>query len=168
MILRMAVTFVALLGVAGCVTHDWIAKSASGRVIDAASGRAMSGVGIYRVLDDKSVFVGTTDSEGRFDIPAAGRTFVTLPMPGDPGYFSYLLFRAPDYRDEKVDCGTITGEVVDRQAPSLPPLTVKLRKRPNQTLERTADGRENLLSMTSTLKPEGQLALVSARSSCSR
>jgi hypothetical protein len=29
----------------------------------------------------------------------------------------------------------------------------------NQTLERTADQREDLLSMTSTLKPEAQLAL---------
>jgi len=41
-------------------------------------------------------------------------------------------------------------------------------RRPNQALERTADRRENLLSMTSTLKPEAQLALVSGRSACSR
>jgi hypothetical protein len=40
--------------------------------------------------------------------------------------------------------------------------------RPNQALERTADRRENLLSMTSPLKPEAQLALVSGRSACSR
>ena len=38
----------------------------------------------------------------------------------------------------------------------------------NQALERTADRRDNLLSMTSTLKCEAQLALVSGRSSCSR
>jgi hypothetical protein len=134
----MALTLVSLLGIVGCVTHDWVAKSASGKVIDGASGKSISGVAIYRVLDDKSVFVGVTDSEGRFDIPAASRTFVTVPMPGDPGYFSYLLFRASGYRDEKISCGTITGEVVARKPPSLPPLTVKLRKRPNQTLERTA------------------------------
>jgi hypothetical protein len=42
------------------------------------------------------------------------------------------------------------------------------RKASNQALERTADRRENLLSMTSTLKPEARLALVSGRSSWSR
>ena len=39
---------------------------------------------------------------------------------------------------------------------------------PNQALERTADRRENLLSMTSTLKPEAQHAVVSGRSAPSR
>jgi hypothetical protein len=39
---------------------------------------------------------------------------------------------------------------------------------PNQALERTADRRGNLLSMTSTLKTEAQLAPVSGRSACSR
>jgi hypothetical protein len=39
--------------------------------------------------------------------------------------------------------------------------------RPNQTLERTADRREDLLSMTSTLKPAARLALVRGRSACS-
>ncbi len=38
----------------------------------------------------------------------------------------------------------------------------------NQALERTADRRAKLLSMTSTLKPEAQLAIVSGRSACSR
>jgi hypothetical protein len=47
--------------------------------------------------------------------------------------------------------------VVDHSAP-----------RSNQALERTADRHENLLSMTSTLKPKAQLALVSGRSACSR
>jgi len=41
-------------------------------------------------------------------------------------------------------------------------------KRPNQALERTADRREDLLLMTSTLKPKAQPALVSGRSACSR
>jgi hypothetical protein len=40
--------------------------------------------------------------------------------------------------------------------------------RPNQALERTADRRENLLAMTSTLKLEALLALVSGRSALSR
>jgi hypothetical protein len=39
---------------------------------------------------------------------------------------------------------------------------------PNQTLERTADRREDLLSMISILKLEAQLALVSGRSASSR
>jgi hypothetical protein len=34
-------------------------------------------------------------------------------------------------------------------------------KTSNHAMERTADGRENLLSLTSTLKPEAQLALAS-------
>jgi hypothetical protein len=42
------------------------------------------------------------------------------------------------------------------------------RNSSNQALERTADRREELLSMTSTLKPEAELALVSGRSACSR
>jgi hypothetical protein len=40
--------------------------------------------------------------------------------------------------------------------------------RPNQTLERTADRRENLLSMTSPLNPGAPLAIVSGRSASSR
>jgi len=42
------------------------------------------------------------------------------------------------------------------------------RRTPNQALERTADRREDLLSMTSPLKPEEKLALVSDRSAPSR
>jgi hypothetical protein len=41
-------------------------------------------------------------------------------------------------------------------------------KASNQALERTADRRENLLSMISKLKPTAQLAAVSGRSACSR
>jgi hypothetical protein len=40
--------------------------------------------------------------------------------------------------------------------------------RPNQALERTADRRVNLLSMTSALKPKAQIALVSGHSAYSR
>jgi hypothetical protein len=39
---------------------------------------------------------------------------------------------------------------------------------PNKALERTADRRDNLLSMTSTLKLEAQHAVVSGRSAFSR
>jgi hypothetical protein len=45
---------------------------------------------------------------------------------------------------------------------------LKPRMRPNQALERTADRREDLLSMTSTVKPETQLGSVSRRSAPSR
>jgi hypothetical protein len=38
----------------------------------------------------------------------------------------------------------------------------------NQALERTADRRDNLLSMTSTLKAEAKLAVASGRSASSR
>jgi len=38
----------------------------------------------------------------------------------------------------------------------------------NQALERTTDRRENLFSMSSTLKPEARLVLVSGRSAWSR
>jgi hypothetical protein len=41
-------------------------------------------------------------------------------------------------------------------------------KRPNKALERTADRREDSLSMISTLNGEAQLAVVSGRSACSR
>ena len=42
------------------------------------------------------------------------------------------------------------------------------RNRPNQTLERTADRHEDLLSMTSSLNSEAQLAVVSGGSAPSR
>jgi hypothetical protein len=41
-------------------------------------------------------------------------------------------------------------------------------KMPNQALERTADRREDLLSMTSTLKIAAELAVFSDRSAWSR
>ena len=41
-------------------------------------------------------------------------------------------------------------------------------KTSNQSLERTADRSEGLLLMTSTLKAEAQLAVVSGRSALSR
>src|SRR6266545_344057 len=41
-------------------------------------------------------------------------------------------------------------------------------QRSNQALERTADRRDNLLSMTSTLKPTAELVVVSGRSAFSR
>ncbi len=50
----------------------------------------------------------------------------------------------------------------------LPSLLEVAETRPNQALERTADRREDLLAMTSTLQLEAQHALVSGRSACSR
>jgi len=45
---------------------------------------------------------------------------------------------------------------------------MKPRFTSNQALEPTADRREDLLSMTSTLNREAKIALVSVRSACSR
>jgi hypothetical protein len=47
-------------------------------------------------------------------------------------------------------------------------MSVSLAQRPNKALERTADRREDLHSMTSILKAKAQLAVVSGRSACSR
>src|SRR5438132_1846293 len=58
------------------------------------------------------------------------------------------------------------GKVLFAIPPSAAPFLTKTSS--NQALERTADRRANLLSMTSTLKPKAQLALVSGRSAWSR
>ena len=47
-------------------------------------------------------------------------------------------------------------------------LRLQIKKEPNQTLERTADRHEDLLSMIPVLKFAAQLAVVSGRSACSR
>jgi hypothetical protein len=47
-------------------------------------------------------------------------------------------------------------------------LQMSRHKPSNQALERTADRREDLLRVTSTLKPEAELAVVSGRSAWSR
>ena len=60
MVVRLALTFLSFAGMSACITHDWIAKAASGRVVDAGSGRPIAEVAIYRVLEDKSIFVGAT------------------------------------------------------------------------------------------------------------
>jgi hypothetical protein len=57
---------------------------------------------------------------------------------------------------------TLTAHYSDSDSEVIWPRT------PNQTLERTADRREDLLSIISTRKPEAQLALVSGRSALSR
>jgi len=57
---------------------------------------------------------------------------------------------------------TLTADYSDTDSEVIWPRTS------NQALERTADRRAKLLSMTSTLKPEAQLAIVSGRSACSR
>jgi hypothetical protein len=54
------------------------------------------------------------------------------------------------------------------QTSLLSSLQDKLPDTPNQALERTADWREDSLSMTPTAKSEAKLALVSGRSACSR
>jgi hypothetical protein len=129
MAIRAALMFVVLLFVTGCVTHDWTAKAVSGTVVDADSGEALSGVIIYRMFHKKSVLVATTDAAGQFSVAAAGLTYVTLPTGGDPFYHSFLIFRAPGYAEQKLDCSSGTGDAVGWKAPTLPPATVKLRKK---------------------------------------
>jgi len=58
------------------------------------------------------------------------------------------------------------GKVLFAIPPSAAPFLTKTSS--NQTLERTANRRGNFLSMTSTLKPQPQLVIVSGRSAYSR
>jgi len=63
------------------------------------------------------------------------------------------------------------GNAQTRQSPDafvLKRFPPALFAQPNQALERTADRRANFLSMTSKLKSEAALALISGRSACSR
>jgi hypothetical protein len=135
---RPALTLIAMLTLCGCVTHHWIAKAVSGKVVDADSGKALSGVNVYRVIEGKSVLVATTDSAGEFSVPPLGKVYVEGPVLGDPFYSASLVFRVPGYKEEQLYCSTSTGEVVAAKAPSLAPTIVRLHKRSNQALQPTA------------------------------
>ena len=64
--------------------------------------------------------------------------------------------------------GFVWLAVAPTRNPDSPRQTAPSTTTSNQTLERTADRREDLLSMASTLNPEAVLALVSGRSAYSR
>lgn len=139
---RQLLILIPLVILTGCITHHWTAKAASGRVLDADSGKPVAGVSVFRVSDGKSVLLTTTDSAGRFSVEAAGRHYFEVPL-GDPVHLASLVFRAPGYQEQEIHCNTITGEVVDRKAPSLGTVTVKLHKRPNQALQPTGESRKS-------------------------
>jgi hypothetical protein len=110
----------------GCViAHDWIARGASGTVVDAASGKPLSGVSVLRTLGDKTTLIATTDSAGQFRVPALDQWYVTVPM-GDAVGISELAFRLPGYTQATVD--TSTGIPVPRTAP-LESVVVKLHRK---------------------------------------
>jgi hypothetical protein len=127
--MRVTLMLIATIALCGCVTHHWMAKAVSGRVIDADSGQPLAAVNIYRAVDGKLVLVATTDSAGEYSVPALGKIFIEGPTLGDPFYSASLVFRAPAYREEKLYCSTGTGEVVAARAPSLAPTTVKLHRK---------------------------------------
>jgi hypothetical protein len=116
----------AAVALSGCVVaHDWIARGASGAVVDAVSGRPLLGVSVLRKTGGSTSLVGTTDSAGRFAVPALDHWSVVVPI-GDPVGISELIFRLPGYADGTVD--TSTGI----PAPKTPPLTslmVNLRRK---------------------------------------
>jgi len=64
----------AILGtvaLSGCViAHDWIARGASGTVVDAASGKPLAGVSVVGSRENKPTLVATTDAAGQFSVPA--------------------------------------------------------------------------------------------------
>ena len=111
----------------GCViAHDWIARGASGTVVDAASGKPLAGVTVLRVIgsrENKPMLVATTDAAGQFSVAALTHLYATVPM-GDAFGISELVFRRPGFTEATIDTSTGTG------APKVPPLTslvVKLR-----------------------------------------
>ena len=116
----------ATVALSGCViAHDWDARGASGKVVDAASGKPLAGVSVFRTIGDKTRLVATTDSAGRFSVSAADHWYVTIPI-GDAWGASELMFRLTGYVESKLDTGT------GIPAPKTPPLTslvVKLRRR---------------------------------------
>ena len=121
-----------------CIAVDSTSRAASGIVVDAASGKAIPGVSVFRQISDKSKLVATTDTGGRFAVTASHTVYVTIPM-GDAFYPCRLIFKAPGYQEQQIDCGTGTGA---SHTESMPSLTVKLHKRPNQAMKRIAAGQK--------------------------
>jgi len=109
----------------GCLAIDTTGRPVSGVVLDAASGKPISDVSVFRRIDDKSGFVARTDASGRFAVSAAHTAYITIPM-GDAFYRCSLIFRAPGYEQRELDCDTGVG--ASRTNP-LSTLTVKLHKK---------------------------------------
>jgi hypothetical protein len=125
--MRIFVIVIAAM-LCSCVTHDWISRGASGTVKDAASGKPLGGVSVFRVVglataDTK--LVATTGADGRFSVAALDTWYVTIPM-GDAAGISKLVFRLPGYAEESVD--TSTG-IPAPKTPPLSSLVVKLHRK---------------------------------------
>jgi hypothetical protein len=110
-----------LLG--GCVAHDWTCAAASGRVVDARSGRPLAGVSVYRKGDAGLKLVTTSGPDGRFATFPTDKVYVTIPM-GDAFYRCELVFRLSGYTEQRLDCSTEIG--AGRE--SIPLTTVRLHK----------------------------------------
>ena len=123
--MRVFVISVVAAALAGCViAHDWDARGASGRVVDAASGKPLAGVSVFRTIE-KTTLMATTDAAGRFSVSASGHWYVTVPM-GDAVGISKLVFRLPGYKEATVD--TSTG-IPAPKGPPMTELVVKLYRK---------------------------------------
>ena len=85
------------------IAHDWTAAAVSGTVVDAASGKPLAAVKVFRQINGKATLVTSTDSAGRFAVSRSDTFYVTAPM-GDSFYQCTLFFRLPGYKKQKVDC----------------------------------------------------------------
>jgi len=130
--------------------------------------RALSGdhAAMRSVIMNRGVF-STGDNEGYSEVPEA-----LLRTLGDSRYAAFVASQPPSVRDAALS--HLPGH--SREFARTYPRTATLyhawiagqRHTSNHALQRTADRREDLLSMTSTVKAEARLALVSGRSACSR
>lgn len=106
----------------GCARKYWVAPSISGKVIDADSGAALSGVQVRRTTrDDRTpTLVGTTAADGSYSIEGKQRIeFVLVPL-GDPIRAGEYLFRLDGYKEKRLDFGLFAGDVVGQDCPSRP------------------------------------------------
>jgi hypothetical protein len=109
----------------GCViAQDREARAASGAVVDARSRKPLAGVSVFRVTGETRL-VATTDSAGRFSVPALDRWYVTVPM-GDAMGISKLVFRLQGYAEASVD--TSTG-IPPPRTPPLSSIVAKLHRK---------------------------------------
>jgi hypothetical protein len=117
--------------------------------------------------DSKSQSIGVYGMGGK-PIPADLQQLKIIRIDISPNQVRYVwsggIAPRVDLEVDRLPDGgfTLTAHYSDTDSEVIWPRT------PNQALERTADRREDLLSISSTLKTEAKLALVSGRSASSR